>query len=89
MSVLDIGDSDFITEHVQRALDAAKARVQRDAAAWLEDHDDEPDEELVQAVLRAVQVLRVNAPDDGWRTLARDRIYLGLISGHRSNFGIA
>lgn len=86
--LLDIGDEPWIEEHLQHALDAAIEGVKQDVGQWDEDVD-EPDERLRQASLRAVQVLRVNAPDDGWRSLREDRIYLSLIHGHRRTFGVA
>lgn len=86
--LLDLGDDDWITDHLQHALDAAIEGVKQDVGDWDEDSD-EPDERLRQAALRAVQVLRVNAPDDGWRNLHNDRIYQSLIYGHRRTFGVA
>lgn len=88
INLLNIGDDTWVQEHLQHALEAAVAAVKRDVGDWDEDVD-EPDEELRQAALRAVQVLRVNAPDDGWRALRKDRIYMSLIFGHRRTFGIA
>jgi hypothetical protein len=91
--LLDLGDEEWVEEHLQHALDAAIEGVKQDVAgsvsAFDEDEDLEPDERLRQAALRAVQVLRVNAPDDGWRSLRQDRIYLSLIQGHRRSFGVA
>lgn len=86
--LLNLGDDAWIEEHLQHALDAAIEGVKQDVGAWDEDLD-EPDERLRQAALRACQVLRVNAPDDGWRSLRQDRIYLSLIQGHRRTFGVA
>lgn len=86
VNLLNIGDEVWIQEHLTHALDAAIAAVKRDAGL---ESEDEPDEELRQAALRAVQVLRVNAPDDGWRALRQDRIYMSLLHGHRKTFGIA
>lgn len=86
--LLDLGDDEWIEEHLQHALDAAIEGVKEDVGNWDED-EDEPDERLRQAALRACQVLRVNAPDDGWRSLREDRIYVSLIHGHRRTFGVA
>ncbi len=86
--LLDLGDDEWVEDHLQHALDAAIEGVKQDVGDWDED-DDEPDERLRQAALRAVQVLRVNAPDDGWRSLRQDRIYTSLIYGHRRTFGVA
>lgn len=86
--LLDIGDAEWIVEHLQHTLDAAIEAVKQDVGKWDEDAD-EPDERLRNAALRAVQVLRVNAPDDGWRSLRQDRIYLSYIAGHRRTFGVA
>ncbi len=86
--LLDLGDAPWIEEHLQHALDAAIEGVKQDVGNWNE-MTDVPDERLRQAALRAVQVLRVNAPDDGWRDLRQDRIYLSLIQGHKRTFGIA
>lgn len=87
-NLLNLGDAEWIGDHLQHALDAAIEGVKQDVGDWDEDTD-EPDERLRQAALRACQVLRVNAPDDGWRELRRDRIYLSLIQGHRRRFGVA
>lgn len=92
--LLDLGDSAGIEDHLQHALDAAIEGVKQDVAGSVEAFDDaDPpiavDERLRQAALRACQVLRVNAPDDGWRSLREDRIYLSLIQGHRRTFGVA
>lgn len=86
--LLDLGDDEWIEDHLQHALDAAIEGVKEDVGNWDED-EDEPDERLRQAALRACQVLRVNAPDDGWRSLREDRIYVSLIHGHRRTFGVA
>lgn len=86
--LLDLGDEEWIEDHLQHALDAAIEGVKQDVGNWSEE-DDEPDERLRQAALRACQVLRVNAPDDGWRSLRQDRIYMSLIHGHRRTFGVA
>jgi hypothetical protein len=88
MLLLDLGDSQAIEDHLQHALDAAIEGVKVDVGNWDED-EDAPDERLRQAALRAVQVLRVNAPDDGWRNLHADHIYQSLIYGHRRTFGVA
>jgi hypothetical protein len=88
MLLLDLGDSQEIEDHLTHALDAAIEGVKQDVGDWDED-EDEPDERLRQAALRAVQVLRVNAPDDGWRSLRQDRIYMSLLFGHRRTFGVA
>lgn len=87
MSLLDLGSDQWVEDHLQHALDAAIEGVKRDVGSW-DDATDEPDERLRQAALRAVAVLRVNAPDDGWRTLQRDHIYQSLIHGHRRSFGV-
>jgi len=88
--LLDLGDEDWITDHLQHALDGAIARVKEDAkgADW-DDLVDEPSENQRQAALRAVQVMRVNAPDDGWRSLDNDHIYQSLIKGTRRTWGVA
>lgn len=90
--LLDLGDEEWIDDHLQHALDAAIEGVKQDVAGSVAAFDDssiEVDERLRQAALRAVAVLRVNAPDDGWRSLRQDRIYLSLIHGHRRTFGVA
>lgn len=86
--LLDIGDQEWIEEHLQHALDGAIERVKLDVGDW-EEYEDVPTENLRQAALRAVAVMRVNAPDDGWRGLQSDHIYRSLIYGHRRKFGIA
>ena len=86
--LLDLGDADWINDHLQHALDAAIEGVKADVGNW-DDDSDMPDERLRQAALRAVQVLRVNAPDDGWRNVHDDHIYQSLIYGNRRSFGIA
>ncbi len=86
--LLDIGDADWIVAHLQHTLDAAIEAVKQDVGHWNE-LTDEPDERLRNAALRAVQVLRVNAPDDGWRSLREDRIYLSYLQGHKRTFGVA
>lgn len=88
MRVLNIGDDVWITEHLQTALDAGVARVKRDVGRWV-DGIDLPTPELNLAVLRYVQVMRVNAPDDGWRALTNDHIYQEAIHGYRRRFGVA
>lgn len=88
MLLLDLGDSQEIEDHLQHALDAAIEGVKQDVGNWSET-DDEPDERLRQAALRATAVLRVSAPDDGWRSLHNDHIYQSLIYGHRRTFGVA
>jgi hypothetical protein len=90
--LLDIGDQDWVVEHLQHALDASIEGVKQDVSGSVAAFDaqwDGPDERLRQAALRACQVLRVNAPDDGWRSLRQDRIYLSLIQGHSQTFGVA
>ena len=82
------GDYDADLTRLARLLAAAIARVKLDVGNWDEDVD-APDERLRQAALRAVQVLRVNAPDDGWRNLHNDRIDPSLLYGHRRTFGVA
>jgi hypothetical protein len=92
--LLALGDEEWIQDHLQHALDAAIEGVKCDVAGTVTAFDDadppiEVDERLRQAALRATAVLRVNAPDDGWRSLREDRIYLSLIQGHRRVFGVA
>jgi hypothetical protein len=90
--LLNLGDEAWIDEHLQHALDAAIEGVKSDVAGNPEAFDDGDytvDERLRNAALRATAVLRVNAPDDGWRSLREDRIYLSLIQGHRHKFGVA
>lgn len=90
--LLNLGDEPWIEEHLQHALDAAIEGVKSDVAGNPQAFDDlayEVDERLRNAALRATAVLRVNAPDDGWRSLRQDRIYLSLIQGHRHKFGVA
>lgn len=86
--LLNIGDDQWIEDHLQHALDSAIDHVKADVGDWDED-DDEPTESLRQAALRAVACLRVNAPDDAWRTLSKDHIYQALLFGNRHRFGIA
>lgn len=88
MRLLNIGDDIDTREDLQNSLDAGVARVKRDVGDWDEDVD-VPTAELRKAVLRYVQVQRDNAPDDGWRTLDRDHIYMGYLKGYRRSFGIA
>jgi hypothetical protein len=94
VNLLDIGDLDWIHDHLQHSLDAAIEQVKIDVAGSVAEFDD-PDngftvtEKLRQASLRAVAVMRVNAPDDGWRALHDDHIYKSLMFGHRRAFGIA
>jgi hypothetical protein len=88
VQLLDIGDDQGTVDHLQHALDSAIEQVKKDVGNW-DDDSDTPTESQRQAALRAVQVLRVNAPDDGWRTLRADRIYQGLIFGTRRRFGIS
>ena len=92
--LLDLGDEEWIEDHLQHALDAAIEGVKTDVAGSVAAFDAaDPSitvtERLRQASLRAVQVLRVNAPDDGWRNLHADHIYQSLIYGHRRTFGVA
>ena len=86
--LLDIGDQEWVEAHLEHSLEAAIERVKADVGDW-DEYVDVPDERLRQAALRAVQVLRVNAPDDGWRGLPDDHIYQALIHGHRRAFGVA
>lgn len=86
--LLDLGNEDWIEDHLEHALAAAIEGVKQDVGNWNE-LTDEPDERLRNAALRAVSVLRVNAPDDGWRSLRQDRIYLSLVQGHKRTFGVA
>lgn len=86
VNLLDIGDAQWIQAHLLRAIHGAEWRVEVDAG--LAD-DDVPNDQLVQAVFRAVAVMRVNAPDDGWRALGRDHIYTSLLKGSRRSFGIS
>lgn len=88
MRLLDIGDEAWLEEHLDHALASAIEAVKEDVGDWNE-LTDEPDERLRNAALRAVAVLRVNAPDDGWRSLREDRIYTSLVYGHRRTFGVA
>jgi hypothetical protein len=92
--LLDIGSSDAIVDHLQHALDAAIEGVKTDIAGSVAAFDDAdpalgPTERQRQAALRAVAVLRVNAPDDGWRNVHADHIYQSLIYGQRRSFGVA
>ncbi len=86
--LLNIGDDEDTIEHLQHALDGAIERVKTDVGNW-DEYEDVPTEQLRQAALRAVAVMRVNAPDDGWRELSRDRIYISLLKGNRRRFGIS
>ncbi len=93
--LLDLGDEAWIDEHLQHALDAAIEGVKSDVAGTVAAFDaaDPPieiNERMRQAALRATAVLRVNAPDDGWRSLREDRIYLSLIQGNKrkASFGV-
>ena len=88
INLLDIGDQEWIEEHLEHALAGAIERVKLDVGNW-DEYLDQPTEQLRQAACRAVAVMRVNAPDDGWRALSRDRIYTSLIYGHRRRFGVA
>ncbi len=88
MHMLDIGDDEATQTMLTSALDSAIEAVKQDVGQWDEAHD-EPDARLHEAALRAVQVLRTNAPDDGWRSLREDRIYLSFIQGHKRTFGVA
>jgi len=87
ISLLDIGDQQWITEHLERARQSAIERVVLDFGDY--DADAGPTPPQCQAMLRAAPVLRTNAPDDGWRTLDNDHIYQSLRKGHRTTFGIA
>ena len=88
VNLLDVGDAEWIEDHLEHALESAIEAVKQDVGDW-DEGVDEPDERLRNAALRAVQVLRVNAPDDGWRSLREDRIYLSLVAGHKRTFGVA
>ena len=91
--LLNLGDETWITDHLQHALDAAIEGVKIDVlgsvAAYDAQDDPTPTEMQRQAALRAVAVLRVNAPDDGWRNVHDDHIYQSLIYGQRRSFGVA
>jgi hypothetical protein len=92
--LLDLGDADWITDHLQHALDAAIECVKIDVAGSVAAFDAAepslgPTEMQRQAALRAVAVMRVNAPDDGWRNVHADHIYQSLIYGQRRSFGVA
>lgn len=86
--LLDIGDQEWIEEHLENALEAAIEYVKTDVGDW-DEYVDIPTTKMRQAALRAVAVMRVNAPDDGWRALASDRIYRSLMFGHKRRFGVA
>lgn len=86
--LLNIGDDEATEEHLEHALEAAIECVKDDVGDW-DEYTDVPTERQRQAALRAVQVLRVNAPDDGWRSLRKDHIYQSLVKGHRRRFGVA
>lgn len=93
-NLLDLGSDEWIEEHLQHALDAAIEGVKIDVAGSVAAYDGadpplEPTEMQRQAALRAVAVLRVNAPDDGWRNVHDDHIYQSLIFGQRRSFGVA
>jgi hypothetical protein len=85
--LLNIGDDDSAIEHLERAREAAIERIQFDFGDF--DEVAGPTPTMQQAMLRAVSVLRTNAPDDGWRALDNDRIYQSFRKGHRTTFGIA
>ena len=89
MRVLNIGDDVWTTEHLQTALRRWRCpRQARRGGRWV-DGVDVPTPELNLAVLRYVAVMRVNAPDDGWRALTNDHIYQEAIHGYRRRFGVA
>lgn len=87
MRLLDVGDDVWVVEHLERARQSAIERVQID----FDDFDAAagPTATMQQAMLRAVSVLRTNAPDDGWRALDNDHIYQSFRKGHRTRFGVA
>jgi len=92
--LLDLGDAEWIEDHLEHVLASAIECVKEDVAGSVAAFDaaDPPilvDERLRNAALRGCSVLRVNAPDDGWRTLRTDHIYVSLIYGHRRTFGVA
>ena len=87
MRLLDLGDDALLTEHLERARLSAIERVILDFGDY--DSTAGPTPTMQQAMLRAVSVLRTNAPDDGWRALDNDHIYQSFRKGHRTTFGIA
>lgn len=87
-NLLDIGESEWIEEHLDRALAAAIARVKADCGEWLESAD-VPDEQLAQAALRLVQIQRVNPTEDLNHSAGSDHVYMSLLTGHRRRFAIA
>lgn len=84
--LLDVTGDDFEDE-LTALLAAAIAQVKADVGAWVDDTDT-PDEALGQAALRAVVLLRPNS-NDGLEALRSDRVYRGLLMGHRRTFGFA
>lgn len=92
--LLDLGDEAWIEDHLQHALDAAIEVVKIDVAGSVATFDAAdpalgPTELQRQAVLRAVSVMRVNAPDDHWDNIHEDHIYQSLMFGQRRSFGVA
>jgi len=87
MLLLNIGSSQDITEHLERARQSAIERVLLDFGDYSATAGPTPT--MCQAMLRVVSVLRTNAPDDGWRALDNDHIYQSYRKGHRTTFGVA
>lgn len=82
---VDVEGTEAWNTDLESAMQAGIDRVKGDVGAWDEDVD-EPDDSLYQASLRAAEMLRSNetAP-----LLEKDPQYLGLLRGHRREFGIA
>jgi hypothetical protein len=82
--LLDVTSADF-DQHLEGLMDAGIARVKSDVGSW--DEDEDPDELLAKAAMRAAIVMQVNGGDG--TALDTDGRYQSLLKGHRRRFGFA
>jgi len=90
-ALLDVTGNDF-DSHLTDVLEAGIALVKADVGSWDED-EDEPDEALHNAALRAAILIRPNTTEmavGGTRKdVKNDPSYQSLMFGHRRRFGVA
>lgn len=83
--LLDVDDESFEGDLSDLAA-AAVEKVKADRGAW-DEEEDEPDESLRAAAMRAAVLMRPNA-NDGLKALRTDEVYQGLMFGKRKRFSI-
>ena len=86
--VLDLNEDPATWEDKLSGDLAAAISLVKDRVGIWDDAEDEPDEALANAALRAAVVMQTNVTDPE-RTIDADPIFQGHMAGHRRRFSFA